>query len=306
MYKTIFGPVPSRRFGLSLGIDLSPGIKQCNFDCLYCELEKNKPTDSYTSVISPDSVLSELDSALNEFENPDVITITANGEPTLYPHLAHILTGVNQRKGDAKSLILSNGSTIDQPEIQKILLDFDIVKLSLDCVSGECFKKLDRPTKTLDMEKIIEGMCAFREHYQGLLVLEILFVSTLNDSEEEITLLKEAIKRIKPDRVDIGTIDRPPAYAVKPLDGQALMKIAEKFEGLPVFVAARKKEMNRKLKLGKSEIAATLFRRPLTREDMQGMFAEETLEQVEMMLETGELCKKTVGQVEFFEKSLDN
>lgn len=306
MYQTIFGPIPSRRFGLSLGIDLSPGIKQCNFDCLYCELEKNKPTDSYLSIISPQTILSELNSALNEFENLDVITITANGEPTLYPHLSQILAGVNERKGQAKSLILSNGSTIDQPEIQDTLLGFDIVKLSLDCVSATCFKKLDRPTKTLDMEKIIEGMYAFRQRYKGLMVLEILFVSTLNDSEEEIALLKKAIRRIGPDRVDIGTIDRPPAYAVKPLDGQSLMEIAEKFEGLPVFVAARKKEMNHKLELDENEIKNTLFRRPLTWEDMQGMFSKKTILTVEKMLDEGVLQKKTVGGVDFFEKPLDN
>lgn len=306
MYTSIFGPVPSRRFGLSLGIDLSPGIKQCNFDCLYCELEKSKPVDSYSSVTSPETLLGELDQALQEFQNLDVITITANGEPTLYPHLEMIISGVNARKGDAKSLILSNGSTIDQKEVQNSLLGFDIVKLSLDCVSENCFKKLDRPTKRLNLDSMITGMESFKKRYKGLLVLEILFVRNLNDSDGEIALLKEAVKKIQPDRVDIGTIDRPPAYAVEPLTGEELMHIAETFEGLPVFVAARKKEMMQKLELDENGILSTLQRRPLTWEDMQGMFSEKSLEKVEHLVKKDAIVKKMAGQVEFFEKSLDN
>lgn len=303
--KTIFGPIPSRRFGISLGIDLSPDVKQCNFDCLYCELSPAITTDSYSQVIPPEQVLSELDEALNQYGQLDVITLTANGEPTLYPHLEEVIAGVNARKGSAKSLILSNGSTINRADIRQILLNLDIVKLSLDCVSDACFKRLDRASKSLDLQSIIEGMVTFREMYTGALVLETLFVENLNDKEEETALLAEAMRKIRPDRVDLSSIDRPPAYEVKRISDARLHEIAHQFEGIPVFVASRNREKLKPFELDEEDILHTLSRRPLTWEDMQYRFSEETLKRVRRLVQEGTLGTKKVGNVEFFVLPLD-
>lgn len=238
----IFGPIKSRRFGLSLGIDLSPQKKECNFDCLYCELIGSKPIEK----MEPKEFDSELFRAqlkehLKKLESqniiPDVLTITANGEPTLYPHLSEVIKVVNELKGNSKSLILSNGSTIYKKEIQEALLDLDIVKLSLDCVSLKCFKKLDRFHKSVEIEKIIDGMVEFRSKYSGMLVLETLFVEGINDNESEIELLKEAVSRIKPDRYDLSTIDRPPAYNVKGVKNEWLDRLKDKMGGINLFIA---------------------------------------------------------------------
>ncbi len=118
MYKYIFGPIQSRRFGLSLGIDLSPEHKSCNFDCLYCELKPAKVTDAITNPPLVTSVISEVKEALQEYQNIDVITITANGEPTLYPYLDVLVDELNNIKKDKKLLILSNASTISDLKIQ--------------------------------------------------------------------------------------------------------------------------------------------------------------------------------------------
>jgi wyosine [tRNA(Phe)-imidazoG37] synthetase (radical SAM superfamily) len=143
-----FGPIPSRRFGISLGIDLSPSTKQCNFDCLYCELEPAKTTDKMDIYPNVSDVIDAVSDAFSKHEKIDVLTITANGEPTLYPYLDELIDRLECIKGDAKTLILSNGGSIYKKHIQETLSKLDTVKLSLDCVSKECFKKLDRNNKS--------------------------------------------------------------------------------------------------------------------------------------------------------------
>ena len=172
----IFGPVNSRRFGKSLGIDLSPSKKQCNFDCLYCELEPAKTMGAYEDVVSVDEVMEALNSVLAQYQDIDVLTITANGEPTLYPHLSELMDRVNVIKGDIKTLILSNASNIYKRETQEALMKFDSVKLSLDCATPRCLKRLDRANKEIDVEQIKEGMLSFKEKFSKPLIIEILMV----------------------------------------------------------------------------------------------------------------------------------
>lgn len=142
MSKIIFGPINSRRFGKSLGIDLSPNKKQCNFDCLYCELQGTKAVLKQNEIVDLNLVINELEKSLTVHNDIDVITLTANGEPTLYPYLQELVEYLRDKP--QKKLILTNSATIDSGNIQKILSSLDIVKLSLDCVSAKCFKKLDR------------------------------------------------------------------------------------------------------------------------------------------------------------------
>lgn len=277
MSNIIFGPVPSRRFGMSLGIDLSPTIKQCNFDCLYCELEAAKTVSKQTEVVKVEDIVIDLKKSLENHKHIDVITFTANGEPTLYPHLEQLIEEVDKVKGDTKTLILSNGANIYKQQIQNILKKIDIVKLSLDCVSGKCFQKLDRMDKSVQCEKIVEGMIEFRKVYEKQLICECLFVKTLNDSDEEIELLKNALENIKPNRVDIGTIDRPPAYKVEPISYKKLLEIANKFENIPVTIAHRKKTINPE-NFNQEQIMALLNRRPLTQDDIENLFNQKSKE----------------------------
>lgn len=282
----IFGPIPSRRFGISLGIDLSPSLKQCNFDCLYCELEKAKTVDSMTSYPSVLEVITAIKDSFIKHPKIDVITVTANGEPTLYPNLDELVHEINKIKANAKILILSNGSTIYNKKTFDTLLNFDTVKLSLDCVSEKCFKKLDRIHSTIDVKKIIDGMVEFSQKTKNQFVLEILFVKNLNDKEEEITLLYEAVKRIKPSRVDIGTIDRPPAYDVQPVSYKMLENIANRFEGINVNIVYknRPKQINA---FSKEEIISMLKRRPLTNEDIDNLFDKSGKIILENLLKEG-------------------
>ncbi|PHO09796.1 radical SAM protein [Malaciobacter canalis] len=271
----IFGPIPSRRFGISLGIDLSPSTKQCNFDCLYCELEPAKTMDSMSDYPSVSKVINEVKKSFENHPKIDVITLTANGEPTLYPFLDELIDELNKIKKDAKTLILSNGSTIYKQDTFDALLKLDTVKLSLDCVSAKCFKKLDRVHNNIEIEKIIPSMIEFSNKFKNNFVLEILFVKDLNDKKEEIDLLYEAIKKINPKRVDIGTIDRPPAYKVKPVSFEVLENVANTFKGINVNIAYKNRP-NQIQKFNENEIISMLKRRPLTSEDIENMFDESS------------------------------
>lgn len=295
----IFGPIPSRRFGISLGIDLSPTKKQCNFDCLYCELEAAKTVDKMVEYPKVQEVLKALEDSFRKYQKIDVITLTANGEPTLYPYLSKLITQINKIKKNAKTLILSNGSTIYNKEIFNALLKVDTVKLSLDCVSNKCFKKLDRNHKNIQIDKIIPAMCEFSQKTKNNFVLEILFVKTLNDKEEELKLLYEAIKKINPQRVDIGTIDRPPAYNVKPVEFQFLQNVAEFFKGINTNIVYKNRP-NQINSYTKDEILVMLKRRPLTKEDIDNMFDKSSTKLLEKLLEKGLIKKILLSGVEFY------
>lgn len=299
---TIFGPIPSRRFGMSLGVDLSPSIKQCNFDCLYCELEKAKTVSKQSDVVVVKDIVKALKTALENHKNIDVITFTANGEPTLYPYLDELIDEVDKLKGDIKTLILSNGANIYDKNIQKTLSKIDIVKLSLDCVSHKCFKKLDRIDSSVECEKIVDGMVEFRNLHKKQMILETLFVKTLNDSDEEVRGLHGAIKRIKPNRIDIGTIDRPPAYDVHPVSYKKLLEIADKYEDLPVTIAHKNKTVN-KQNYTENEILTLLSRRPLTRDDIENTFDEGSKTDLEKLVNKGKIVIVDNNNVKFYKIS---
>lgn len=294
-----FGPVPSRRFGLSLGIDLSPGAKACNFDCLYCELAAAKPTDTIPNPPNVEEVIEETKKALAKHHDTEVITITANGEPTLYPYLDELITALQSIKGERKLLILSNASTIDDPKIRQVLAKLDIVKLSLDCATKRCFKRLDRPLDAEKLDAIIEGMRKFRQIFTGMLVIEILVVQGINDTDEEFEALAKALKNIRPDRIDVGTIDRPPAYAVQPVTYERLESLAKHLEGLPVSIVA-KRPKSTKQHFSREDILAMLARRPLTQEDVDTLFDTASKATLTQLLQEGLLQKTTIGSTVFY------
>ena len=297
----IFGPIPSRRFGISLGIDLSPSKKQCNFDCLYCELEGAKTVDKMDTFPSVDEIIKAIKESFKNHPKIDVITITCNGEPTLYPKLNDLIDEINKIKGETKTLILSNGSTIYKKEIFDVLLKIDIVKLSLDCVSEKCFKKLDRQNKSVEIEKIVPSMIEFSQKTKNDFVLEVLFVKNVNDNEEELNLLYEAIRLINPKRIDIGTIDRPPAYKVNPVSYEFLEDVANKFKGLNVNIVFKNRP-KQIISYNKEEILSMINRRPLTIEDIENMFDNQSKILLEELIRNEEIGLVDNAGIKFYKK----
>ena len=295
----IFGPINSRRFGMSLGIDLSPKQKSCNFDCVYCELKGAKPVEEIEKPQSVNEIISALKEALKAHQNIDVITLTANGEPTLYPHLKELVAKVNEIKGKAKTLILSNGSGVRDQKICEALQGLDIVKFSLDSAVQSTFKKIDRNKSGIEVNDLIKAMAKFRKEFKGELVLEILVVAEFNDKEEEFIALNEAINEIAPHRVDVGTIDRPPAYNVKGVDASRLEELASKIKGVPVTIA-RAHKIEQKYEFSKSEILAMLERRPQTTANVEENFSEHSKQILNSLLQDGVVYQTDVAGVKFY------
>jgi len=302
--QIIFGPVNSRRFGKSLGIDLSPTKKQCNFDCLYCELAPAKTMDSYEDIVSVEQIMEALNSTLDEHQDIDVLTITANGEPTLYPHLSELMDEINSVKGNTKTLILSNAANIHEPEIQETLQKFDTVKLSLDCASKRCLKRLDRSHKGIDVEEIKSGMLTFKEKFSKPLIIEILIVKGINDTPDEIAALNAYLLHLRPTRIDIGTIDRPPAYHVEALSYEELRGISLAFDTtLPVYIATRKIVTGEPSSYSNEDIIETLKKRPLTQADIEVLFDESSQERLKKLLEDKVVEVENCGGYDFFVKN---
>lgn len=295
----VFGPINSRRFGMSLGIDLSPKQKSCNFDCVYCELKGAKPVEEIENPPSVNEIISALKEALKAHQNIDVITLTANGEPTLYPHLKELIVKVNEIKGKAKTLILSNGSGARDQKICEALQGLDIVKFSLDSAVQSTFKKIDRNKSGIEINELIKAMAKFRKEFKGELVLEILVVAGFNDKEEEFMTVNEAINEIAPHRVDVGTIDRPPAYNVKGVDASRLEELASKINGVPVTIA-RAHKIEQKYEFSKSEILAMLERRPQTTANVEENFSEHSKQILNKLLQDGAVYQTDVAGVKFY------
>ena len=276
----IFGPVQSRRFGESLGIDLSPKTKQCNYDCLYCELKGKKAQDSMQEILEVEEILEAIKKGLKQFKNIQSLTITANGEPTLYPYLYELMLRLEDIKGEVQTLLLTNGSLLWDLSVSRACLLFDKVKFSLDAISPEVFKKIDRPTKNISLEQILQGIYQFSADFSGELYAEILFVKNINDSLDEIKKMARFLAPMRLKRLDISSIDRPPAYKVSPIPQEQLEIFARIFRDfkIPTFLPTRTPNTKKEnLNLSQDEILKTLALRPMSKEDIESLWNEESI-----------------------------
>ena len=297
--QIVFGPVSSRRFGVSLGIDLSPAQKCCNFDCVYCELTAAKPVAEIENSPSVEQVIAEVKAALAVHPHIDVITLTANGEPTLYPDLARLVRELNLIKGPAKTLILSNGSGVLNPQICGALKGLDIVKFSLDSAVQKAFARIDRSGDNIDAGELVAAMAKFRREFKGELVLEILVIKGLNDTKAEFEALNAAINQILPVRVDISTIDRPPAYPVKGVSRELLYELAQQISGVPCVIASAKYG-DEKLEFSKEGLLELVKRRPQSENDVTNSFSEGSKQNLLELLVGGKIKIVNAAGTKFY------
>ncbi|MCG3068595.1 radical SAM protein [Helicobacter pylori] len=300
----VFGPVLSRRFGKSLGVDLSPSKKQCNYNCIYCELGKAKPIECMEEVIKVETLINAIQNALNNLTTPiDVLTITANGEPTLYPHLLELIQSIKPFLKGVKTLILSNGSLFYEPKVQQALKEFDIVKFSLDAIDLKAFERVDKPYSK-DINKILEGILRFSQIYQGQLVAEVLLIKGVNDSANNLKLIAEFLKQINIARVDLSTIDRPSSFKAPKLSEDELLKCSLFFEGLcvslPKRTATQADQAKKLISCGIDELLALISRRPLSTEEAPLILDPSAFKHLETLLNHKQITIKKVGSLEFY------
>ena len=221
----LFGPVKSRRLGLSLGVELVPS-KICSMDCLYCEVGK---TTTLTTLRASYLPWEEIEKALYEAkereEEYEVLTFTGSGEPTLNIHFERAVELARNLIKKPIS-VLTNSSTVNIETVRRALSEVDYVLASLDAAREKSFKLVNRPAEGVSLKEIILGLKNLREEMKGELWLEILLVKGVNDSEEDLKVLREVIEYINPHKVQLNTVVRPPAYAVaKPLSFEELEKV---------------------------------------------------------------------------------
>ena len=274
-YKYLFGPVPSRRLGVSLGVDVVP-FKFCTMNCVYCEIGKTSDlTTERKDYISFDDLAAELKDYLNDNPNLDYITFSGAGEPLLNINIGAIVTLIKDNYPHYKLALITNSSLLSDRKVRSEIEKVDLILPSLDAVSPEVFKKINRPHESIGPESIIEGLISFRRESKAQMWLEMFFIPGVNDHEGEIKLLKEAATRINPHQIQLNALDRPGTEPwVRKESDEMLLRISEQLAPLPVAIIARKFSLSSFPALDHSiedKLKATLKRRPCTAEDLSKM-----------------------------------
>lgn len=239
--STVYGPVPSRRLGQSLGVDPIP-FKTCNYNCVYCQLGRTAPlTNLRQDFFPPDAILSEVRSAL-ESQEPgaiDFVTFVGQGEPLLCASLGRLLRGV-KAMSDLPVALLTNGSLLFRPEVREEVRIADVVMPTVDAGDQATFRRINRPWPRLDLDEILTGMADFRDVFEGKLWVEVMLLKGLNDTEPALTAIAVALQRIRPDQVHLNVPLRPPAELwVEIPDNEGLVRAQEILgEVAPIVVPA--------------------------------------------------------------------
>lgn len=224
--KYLYGPVTSRRLGLSLGVDIVP-FKVCTLDCIYCQLggTTQKTTDRAEYVL-PEAVLAELSETIARGMKADFITIGGSGEPTLNSRLGELIDGI-KKITDIPVALLTNGTLLYRQDVRADCAKADVVLPSLDAGGKRVFEEINCPHKDILIENLISGLCVFRNEFAGQIWLEVLLIEGLNTDTGQIAKIKNAIEQIRPDKVQLNTAVRPTTQAgIKKVDLEKLETIA--------------------------------------------------------------------------------
>ena len=235
-YHHIMGTIISRRLGKSLGVNLIPG-KICSLDCVYCEAGRTLSLTAERQDFFPtEEVIEELCCYINENPDIDFITYSGAGEPTLYATLGDVSRRIKEEFGNYKLALITNGTLFYREDVRRDAMFADLVMPSLDAVSQATFNKVNKPEASLDNKKIIDGLCEFRREYKGQMWLEFFVVPGVNDTADELKLMKEAVIKINPDRLQLNSLDRPsPGNNVAIATRSRLEELKEYFDDSGVF-----------------------------------------------------------------------
>lgn len=237
-YKYIYGPVPSRRLGLSLGISPIPK-KTCNYSCIYCQLGRtNHMTNTKKMFYPVNEIVHELKECINNGVSFDVVTIVGEGEPTLYLGLGELIVNIKNLI-DKPVAVITNGALLYDKSVQNDLKEADIVLPTLDAYNEELFKKINRPHKNLEYCCVLSGLKEFSLIYKGQIWIEIMLMKNVNDSDYDLEKYKDILKTIRYDKLYINTPIRPPAESnVHASDHERVRYAADYLNGLSIDLLA--------------------------------------------------------------------
>ncbi len=296
-YKYIYGPVPSRRLGFSLGVDIIP-LKTCTQNCIYCQLCADAPPITERQEFVPiDDVVAEVFDKIEEEKAIDCITICGSGEPTLHSSIGKLINAIKE-KTDKMVVVITNGTLLWQEQVRRDLAQADAVMPSLDGCDEETFQKINKPAEGFTFDRHVEGLVKFRNEYKGKIWLEVFMVEGVNTLPEHLEKFKALIKRINPDIVQLNTAVRPTTAAeVQIMKEQRLQQIAEVL-GDKVEVIAK---FNKTTTTSQTEsplierVMNTLRRRPCSAEHLAASLGAEQ-ENIDEQLKL--LLKKNVIRIQ--------
>ncbi len=289
----VFGPVPSRRLGRSLGVDLIPP-KTCSFDCIYCQIGRTtNKTIERREYVPLDIVVEQIEKALTKEVKPDYITLAGSGEPTLYSKMGELIDAIHKIT-DVPVDILTNGSLLWDERVLSEAAKADLIIPSLDFGDAETLRKINRPAEGLDFDKIISGLQQLCNECREKVWIEVFIVKGINDSEEHIKKIADIIKTLKPTKVQLNTAVRPTAesYAAA-LQEEQLNRLAEIFEPRAEIIADfPEAEFPRQTAIQTEEIVEMLKRRPCTLDDIAkglGAVRNEIIKVLEVLTRQGRI-----------------
>ena len=280
----IFGPVPSRRLGRSLGVDLVP-FKTCTYDCIYCQLGRTTgKTMQRKEWVPIDIVIDQLKAKLSS-NKPDYITLSGSGEPTLFSQLEELISRIKDIT-DIPVAVLTNGSLLWLPEVRKALKSADMVVPSLDAGSSRIFQYVNRPHLDITFSKMLQGLVEFRRDYSGQYWLEVFLLAGVTTPEAEVNRLKTCIAAIQPDKVQVNTVTRPPAEGfAESVPKKQLETITKKlYEKAEVIADYRGVHKEEDFSIRCEDILTLLKRRPCSIEDIAaglGIHRNEVVKYIE-------------------------
>ena len=306
-YKYLFGPVPSRRLGISLGIDLVPH-KTCSYNCIYCECGKTTDLTAERREYVPTSeVIEELDSYLSESPKLDYIKFSGSGEPTLHNGIGEITRFLKGKYPEYRIALLTNGSLFFDKKMRDEVMDIDVIIPSLDSATERGFMKIDRPCSSLKAEDIIAGLVELRKEFKGHFWLEIFVVPGLNDTEEELSALSEALQRIEPEKIQLNTLDRPGVVDwIRAATQEEMERFAAGLDFYGIEITGRPSSRSGIDSFSGDAVECimqTISRRPCTIDDLSsvlGMHPNEVNKYIQLLVEEGRIKEKREGRGIFF------
>lgn len=306
--KYIYGPVPSRRLGRSLGIDLVP-YKICDYDCIYCQLGKTKnKTVERKEYIPAADILRDLQAYLKNIDSPpDYISISGSGEPTLNSCIEEVVAKIKEIS-KIPVTIITNGSFLHLRDVRRACSRADIVLPSLDAGDASMFQHVNRPYKDIDYDVMVEGLVKFREEYHGKIWLEVFLLGGVNSLKPDILNIRKQIDKIKPDKVQVNTVARPPAedYAFA-VDRSQLMECCKLFgKNAEVIADFARVVYNDQYKSTREDILELISRRPCSIEDIAGglnMQPNEAIKYLDTLISYGAITElRHSGKVFYMSK----
>ncbi len=302
--KYLFGPVPSRRLGLSLGVDIVP-FKVCTLDCIYCQVGKTtEKTIERRDYVPVETVLAELKDKLSQGLTADYITLSGSGEPTLNLRLGEIVDRIKKITGIPVA-ILTNGTLLTDQSVRADCGRADVVLPSLDAGDQQTFEKINRPHPDISIEKLISGLCTFRSEYPGQIWLEVFFVEGVNTDSQQIAKIKDAIKRIYPDKIQLNTVVRPSTETgVGRVSVEKLQAIsAQMGENCEVVADFSPQQSSRHIGNKAEDVLSMLKRRPCTLADIcsgLGLGRSELLKYIDYYQQLGVIDSQEKNGTVFF------